>query len=148
MVRCRTECVIALLFADTVLRAAAALGWSFDDSLVLRKQQGLPVQQAKSHRANDGENAEPYHGRLLVEGEQVAFRIEERFREEPVQPTAAQLTREKREHGYHAPRKTSVPTGALRLVRLDTYRAWGEPDRRSWFDRKGSWIRYTPTPVT
>jgi hypothetical protein len=30
-----------------------------------------------------------------------------------------------------------VPTGALRIVRLDTYRAWGGPDRRSWYDRKG-----------
>ena len=30
-----------------------------------------------------------------------------------------------------------MPTGALRIVRLDTYRAWGGPDRRSWYDRKG-----------
>ena len=85
----------------------------------------------------DKKKPEPPHGRLLVEGEQVAIRIEERLREERIEPTAAQLAREKREYGYHAPRKVSVPTGALRLVRLDTYRTWGEPDRRSWYDRKG-----------
>jgi hypothetical protein len=67
----------------------------------------------------------------------VALRIEERFRFEPVQPTAAQLAREKREYGYHAPREISVATGALRVVRLDNYRTYIEPKRRSWHDRKG-----------
>ncbi len=67
----------------------------------------------------------------------MALRIEERFRDEKVEPTAAEPAREKREYGYHAPRKVSVPTGALRIVRLDTYYTWGEADRRSWYDRKG-----------
>jgi hypothetical protein len=31
-----------------------------------------------------------------------------------------------------------VPTGNLRVIRLDTYRTYGEPDRRTWYDRKGS----------
>jgi len=130
----------ALLLADTVLRAAHALGWDFDDSLALRKKQGLPAQEEKSETGSardDNKEAEPYNGRLLVEGEQVALRIEERFRYEPVEPTAAQLARERREYGYHAPRKVAIATGALRLVRLDTCRTWGEPDRRSWYDRKG-----------
>jgi hypothetical protein len=130
----------ALLFADTLLRAAAALGWVFDDALVLRKQQGL-LRQAEERKtpsgAGDKKESEPYDGRLLVGGEQVALRIEERFRDEPIEPTAAQLAREKREYSYHAPRKVAVATGALRLVRLDTFCTWGEPDRRSWYDRKG-----------
>src|ERR1700733_1540742 len=94
----------ALLFADTVLRAAASLGWEFDDPLALRKKQGLPVQTDQSQTgrtANTPIEQEPYRGRLLVEGEQVAFHIEERFRDEPIEPTAAQLVREKREYGYH-----------------------------------------------
>jgi hypothetical protein len=130
----------ALLLADSVLRAASALGWEFGDPRALRRKQGLPVEEEKKHTGaseEDKKKPEPPYGRLLVEGEQVAIRIEERLREERIEPTAAQLAREKREYGYHAPRKVSVPTGALRLVRLDTYRTWGEPDRRSWYDRKG-----------
>jgi len=129
----------ALLLADKVLRAAADLGWIFDDPMELRKKSGKPVAESKSSVSpgDPKEAPEPYRGRLLVEGEEVALRIEERLRDEKVEPTAAQLAREKREYGYHAPRKISVPTGALRVVRLDTYRTWGEPDRRSWYDRKG-----------
>jgi hypothetical protein len=129
----------ALLLADKLLRAAAALGWVFDDPVELRKKQGKTVADAEPPASSDDskEPPEPYRGRLLVEGEQVALRIEERLRDEVVEPTPAQLSREKREYGYHAPRKVSVPTGALRVVRLDTYRTWGGPDRRSWYHRKG-----------
>jgi hypothetical protein len=123
-----------------LLRAADALGWVFDDSLALRKKQGLPVQEEEkpTFSAPDAEKeSEPYFGRLLVEGEQVAFRIEERFRDEPVEPTAAQLARDKREYGYYAPRRVAVASGALRVIRFDAYRTWGTPDRRSWYDWQG-----------
>jgi|GEM_PF-300908 len=132
----------ALLLADSVLRAADSLGWVFDDPQKLREKQGKPVAETRvnSTREDSKGESEPYVGRLLVEGEQVALRIEERFREEAVEPPAAQLAREKREYGYRAPRKVSVPTGALRLTRLDTYRAYGEPDRRSWYDRKSKLV--------
>jgi len=73
-----------------------------------------------------------------VNGEECELRIEERLREEVRQPSAHELAREKREYGYHAIRKVQVPTGALRVVRLDTYRVYGCPDRRTWYDRKGS----------
>jgi hypothetical protein len=130
----------ALLLADTLLRAAQSLGWEFDDPRRLRKKQDLPDEEEESTSragAERTEESEPHGGRLLVEGEQVGLRVEERFREDPVVPSAAQLTREKREYGYHAPRKVAVATGALRVVRLDTYRTWGTPERRSWYDRKG-----------
>jgi hypothetical protein len=129
----------ALLLADTLLRSAAALGWIFDDPLEFRKKSGNLVANTQPSVSPSGpkESPEPYRGRLLVEGEEAALRIEERFREETLEPTAAQLAREKREYGYHAPRKVSVPTGALRIVRLDTYRTWGGSERRSWYDRKG-----------
>jgi hypothetical protein len=65
----------------------------------------------------------------------VALLPAKRFRDEPVMPTAAQLAREQCEYGYHAPRKVSAGTGALRITRLDTYRAYGAHDRRSWYDR-------------
>jgi hypothetical protein len=129
----------ALLLADTLLRAAEALGWAFDDPLVLNQKQGRPaeVEERSSNADQKGDATEPNKGRLLVEGEQVAFLIEERFRTDPRQPTAHELAREKREYNYHAPRKVEVPTGALRVVRIDTYRRYWGPERRSWYDRKG-----------
>jgi hypothetical protein len=130
----------ALLLADTLLRAAQSLGWEFDDPRRLRKKQDLSDEEEESKSpalAERTEESEPHSGRLLVEGEQVWLRVEERFREDPVVPSAAQLAREKREYGYHAARKVAVATGALRVVRLDTYRTWGTPERRSWYDRKG-----------
>jgi len=129
----------ALLLADSILRAAESLGWVFDDPQKLREIQGKPVVDGRANLSHEDSKSEsePHIGRLLVEGEQVALRIEERFREEAVEPTAAQLSREKREYGYRAPRKVFVPTGALRVTRLDTYRSCGGPDRRSWYDRKG-----------
>jgi hypothetical protein len=129
----------ALLLADTLLRAAGHLGWVFDDPRVFAKQRaGASGVEKAAPDTHEGEQPdEPYTGRLLVEGEQVAFRIEERLREEPRSPTAAELARERREYGYHAPRKVTVPTGAMRIVRLNTYRCYPAPDRRSWYDRGG-----------
>jgi hypothetical protein len=71
-----------------------------------------------------------------VNGERVGFCIEERLRDESREPSAAELAREKREYRYRAPRKVQVPTGKLRIVRLDTYRQYGAM-RQSWYDRKG-----------
>jgi hypothetical protein len=61
--------------------------------------------------------------------------IEERLREEKREPTSTELAREKREYSYHVPRKTYVPTGNLRVVRLDTYRTFGAATRLTWDDR-------------
>jgi len=58
---------------------------------------------------------------------------------EPREPTRAELAREARECGYHAPRVTEVPTGALRVVRIDSTYAWCER-RKSWYDRRGSHV--------
>jgi hypothetical protein len=129
----------ALLVADTLLRAAESLGWTFDDPLILNQKQGRPaeVEEKSPNADHKGEATEPNKGRLLVEGEQVAFLIEERFRIESREPSAHELAREKREYSYHAPRKVEVATGALRVVRIDTYRRYWGPVRRSWYDRKG-----------
>jgi hypothetical protein len=125
----------ALLLADTLLRSAESLGWSFVDPAPSRSSE---TRVDRGQSAGTGKpKKEPCIGQLLVDGEHVAFRIEERVRDEPREPTAYELAREKREYGYHARRKVRVPTGKLRLVRLDTYRAYGEPDRRTWHDRKG-----------
>ena len=133
----------ALLLADRLLRSAEALGWSFLDPASRRKE----ASEEEAHsQPRYGRYAQPEppapqtppEGRLLVEGEEIEIRIEERFREEPRVPSAAELAREKREYGYHAPRTTSIATGNLRVARLDTYGRYGGPPRRSWYDRKGT----------
>jgi hypothetical protein len=131
----------ALLLADTLLRAAQALGWEFGEC-ASKETEDSNTQGIRRRERNSAEtprpDPEPPIGRLIVKGEEVIFRIEERFRDEKRVPTAAELAREKREYGYHAPRKIAVATGALRVVRLDTYRTYGDPNRRTWYDRKGT----------
>jgi len=63
----------------------------------------------------------------------VPFLIEERLKEELREPTPAELAREKREYGYRAERKTFIPTGMLRLVRVDSD-SW-RGTRKSWYER-------------
>jgi hypothetical protein len=129
----------ALLLADTLLRAAETLEWTFE-GVGLIGDRGTSVGCGAAMQAKAGEGGgspESLNGYLAIEGERVGFRIEERFRDEPIEPTAAQLAREKREYGYRAPRKIAVPTGALRLVMLDPGRLYGERGRLTWFDRKG-----------
>ena len=70
----------------------------------------------------------------LIDGEPISFLIEERFRESPREPNARELAREKREYRYHAPRTESIPTGALRIVRIDSTCRWFAR-RKSWFDQ-------------
>jgi hypothetical protein len=59
-----------------------------------------------------------------VNGEPLSFLIEERYREEPRDPSSRELAREKRDYLYHAPRVTMIPTGALRIVRIDSTSRW------------------------
>jgi hypothetical protein len=63
----------------------------------------------------------------------MGFRIEERRKSEPREPTTQELARERREYRYHAPRKTFEPTGALRLIRLETG-YWTR--RQTWYDHR------------
>jgi hypothetical protein len=131
----------ALLLADWLLRAATSLGWSFGDSEILKKKAEEEAERIRSqygrHAPPEPPKLESLPGRLWVEGEEIEFRIEEKFREEPRTPTVAELAREKREWGYHAPRTASVSTGHLRVVRLDSEYRYRGPQRRSWYDRKG-----------
>jgi hypothetical protein len=113
------ECALPL--ADTFLRAAAALDWAF----------GAPPPSKAGSGADPAKS--PAIGRLSVEGEFIPFRIEERMKGEPCEPTPQELARERREYGYHAPRITLVPTGALRLIRLET-EYWSR--QRTWYDHR------------
>jgi hypothetical protein len=127
----------ALLLADTLLRAAEVLGWTFVQVLPATPE---PQQSSYGRRETEPPTPTPTHpiGQLTVEGERIEFRIEERLREEPRVPTPQELAREKREYGYHAPRKALIPTGKLRVVRLDIYDVgYRGPTRLSWYDRKG-----------
>jgi hypothetical protein len=131
----------ALLLADRLLRAATSLGWNFGESEILKEKAKEDAERIRSqygqHESPGPPKSEPASGRLWVEGEEIEFRIEEKLREEPRTPTAAEIAREKREWGYHAPRTASVSTGHLRVVRLDSEHHYRGPQRHSWYDRKG-----------
>lgn len=129
----------ALLFADTLLRTAESLGWT----LVGPSESGVDSGADSHSRSCDpqsitSQTATPALGQLLVAGERITFHIEERVQEEPRNPTAAELAREKREYRYRAPRVSLSPTGALRLVRTDSS-AWSAR-RKTWYDHRGRTI--------
>lgn len=126
----------ACVLADRVLKACESLGWSF----VAPERERKADESARPHGRHGSPEPQPANlvGQILVADERVGLHIEERLREEKREPTAAELAREKREYKYHAPRKTHVPTGNLRVVRLDTYRSYGTPARLTWYDRGGT----------
>jgi hypothetical protein len=134
----------ALLLADSLLRATEALGWTF---IATPRPKPQETHGRGREPVPESSKPEPAIGRFLVEGEQVGIRIEERLREEPRVPSASELARERREYGYHAPGKTRVPTGNLRVIRLDTYSTYGEPDKHTWYDRKGSRVEDRLTDI-
>ena len=110
-----------LLLADAFLRAAAELGWTV-----------VPPAASKTAPENQAIKT-PATGHLSVEGESIPFRIEERLKSEPREPTPQEVARERREYSYHAPRKTFKPTGALRLIRLEAG-YWTR--RQTWYDHR------------
>lgn len=126
------------LIGDTLLRAADELGWK----LVLPPPPEAPEQPQYGSRRHDAPASEQrpksVPGELEVNGERVGWRIEERMREEVRTPPESELLRERRDYGYRAVRRIQVPTGALRVIRPDTYPTYGKPARQTWYDRKGS----------
>jgi hypothetical protein len=70
----------ALLLADSLLRAAEAIGWSFVATPAPKVTEDRRGREAEAPKPT----TEPSSGRLLVEGEHVALRIEERLRDELV----------------------------------------------------------------
>ena len=129
----------ACLLADLLLRWCAALGWSLAS---IPRDAGKPLPGRFGNRPIDASlnSSVPQIGELLVEGERIGLHIEERMREDVREPTGDELAREKREHGYRAVRKEYVATGNLRVVRLDSYRTYGTPNRLTWYDRGGKQV--------
>jgi hypothetical protein len=121
----------ALLLADLLVRTAEGLGWTLQDPP--RPEEPEPQRNRWDPPAPPPKPA-PLIAHLLVEGEPIDFRIEERLREEPRVPTSAELAREKREYFYHAPRVQQVATGALRVVRIEKH--YWRPRRKTWYDHR------------
>jgi len=126
----------ALLLADRLIQTAEAVGWTLTDPEPPKPPSPNEYRPAVQV---DEETPSPQYARLLVEGEPIAFLIEERCREEPREPSSQELAREKREYRYSAPRITSIPTGALRIVRIDSTCQWS-PRRKSWYDQGDSFV--------
>lgn len=123
----------ALLFADTLLRASMSLGWSFVGPA--SKGNGSGSLPSEAEGRGSATTTSPDIGALLVLGERVAFRLEERMKEELGPPRAAERVRERRMDVDPGSRVHLQPTGALRLVRIDRS-SWSER-RRTWYDRRG-----------
>jgi hypothetical protein len=121
----------ACLLADRILKTCESLGWPF----VAPERKAVEWERSHERHQSPEVPSAPPVGRILVAGEHVGLHIEERLREETREPTPAELAREKREYGYCAARKALVPTGNLRVVRLDTYRTFGAATRLTWYDR-------------
>lgn len=69
----------------------------------------------------------------------MAFLIEERYAEQPREPTPQELAREKRDRFYQAPRVVSAPTGALRIVRVDEKYHYSTR-RSTWYDNRSKLV--------
>jgi hypothetical protein len=123
----------ALLLADLLVRTAEGLGWALDGPPRAAAEPDPP--RSRWDPPAPTPKPEPPIAHLLVDDEPIAFCIEERLREEVRQPTPAELAREKREYGYHASRSRQIPTGALRVVRIEAQRYWS-PKRKSWYDHR------------
>lgn len=123
----------ALLFADALLRTAESLGWSFVEPLPEEDGSGGLLQRGNGHYHPPTSTSDI--GELLVDGERIAFRIEERTTEVPRQLTRAERRYERSADGRSETRVDLQFTGALRLVRLD--RNCGSERRKTWYDHRG-----------
>jgi hypothetical protein len=127
----------ALLLADLLVRTAEGLGWALQDPPPPKPEPEQPRHRWDPPPAPPSKPA-PLIAHLLVDGEPIDFRIEERMREEPRVPTVAELAREKRDYFYHAPRSQMVATGALRIVRIEPH--YWRPKRKTWYDHRGKLV--------
>jgi hypothetical protein len=123
----------SLLVADQLIRTAEGLGWTLEAPPP--QPEPTPVHRSRWDPPAPVTESKPAIALLNVDGEPVRFRVEERIKREPREPTRTELAREKREHFYQASRTQEVPTGSLRVVRLESSDFWWGPKRKTWFDR-------------
>lgn len=117
----------ALRIPDCLLGGAEKLGWLFKGP--------APVEEPGSRFRPDPDPAVPAFGCIHVQGEPLAFRIDERRRQVDHLLTAEELIRKRRGALYYQPRWDYVNTGelCLHLMYADarhTIRTWKDSTRR------------------
>jgi hypothetical protein len=98
----------ALRVLDTVLRGAESLGWPFE---------APPPEPGADRRQTFARSSyrPPVYGQLLVEGEPITLRVDERNRQSDHLPTDAEKAEIKRGRDPWMPRFDYTPSGELRV---------------------------------
>jgi len=127
----------ALRLADTFLVGASMLGWTFqtppepDSSKSRYRHEHMPQPSG------------PTYGHLLVQGEALAFRIDERRRQVDHVLTEDEKERKRRNQFVYPPRYDFIPTGELRLHLMHpgwnhSVRTWKDSAKRRLEDQINS----------
>lgn len=101
----------ALLVCERLLLGAGRLGWTFQGPAKPKESGASGYRDPFEARVPKP----PSFGHLLVEGEMLAFRIDERRRQLDHVPTEEEKARRRRREYVHAPRWDFEPSGEIRL---------------------------------
>jgi len=130
----------ALILCERLLVGAAALGWTFGPRSS-EKEEGRrgPYREPSAVQV-------PAFGQLTVEGESLAFRIDERRRQVDHVLTDDEKCRIRRKEFVYPPKWDFHPSGELRLHMSDgdsryTHRTWKDSARHSLEDQVPSILR-------
>jgi hypothetical protein len=126
----------ALLFADRMIRTAAALGSPLQDPPPVPPKKPDPPRfrwETPAPMPKPG----PVMARLLVDGVEVEFRIEERMRR--VNLDVSPPLKKRNQYNQSPPPYRMEATGALRLVCLSPH-FYCDTGHRSWYDQGRSLI--------
>ena len=123
----------ALLFADTLLRAAAEQNWT---AIPPREPEPPDPRHYYGRPPEPKPHTGPHYADLSVDGQRIEFLIEEAFDLRELPPTAAALAR-KKQYPYLRLEKhhEKLWTGRLRLKRAGDHYPYGI-DGKSWYDHR------------
>ncbi len=126
----------ALLFADRMIRTAAALGWPLQEQPPTRSTK-RDSPRVRCEPPTPTLQPQPVMARLLVHGVDVEFRIEERMRRVNLEDA---IPAKKRNQYDQSPLSYRMEaTGALRVVCLSPH-IYYENGARSWYDQGRSLV--------
>jgi hypothetical protein len=127
----------ALLLADRLIRTAEALGWALQDPPPPPPKKPEPRRFAWEPRIPTPK-LEPAMARLLVDGIEVEFRIEERKRRIELDKPAP-ATKRRNQYDTSPPAYRMEATGVLRLLCVSPH-FYYDSERRVWYDQGRSWV--------
>ncbi len=127
----------ALLLADRLIRTAEALGWPLQDPPPPEPKKPDPRWFAWEPPVPTPRPT-PVLARLVVDGVEVEFRIEERKRRVELNKPESTMKR-RNQSDTSAPSYRMEATGALRVICLSTH-FYYDSERRVWYDQGRSLV--------